>query len=109
MPRQQLQENSGLVDNDFCNFEFYNHPVKPTKNPRRDLMEFLEERKKRPISNIKLPELRGLVKLVRPNAIDYVPPKQSNSLRFKKKRYYPDLVKPSKDPTDLDLMLKNIR
>ena len=91
-----------------CTFEFYNHPVKPTKNHQRDLVEFLEKYKKQSISNIKLPELRGPVKIYRPNQQNPKPIYPSESLNFKSKRRKPE-IQPSKDKTNLDRMLKNIR
>ena len=37
VPKKQIQTIPGLVDNDACNFDFFNHSIRPTKNHKRDL------------------------------------------------------------------------
>ena len=101
VPKKQIQTIPGLVDNDACNFDFFNHSIRPTKNHKRDLQQYLEKYKEFSISNIKLPELRGTIKIDKSV-------RKSDSLRFKYKKPM-SAAKPTQDKTDLDLVLKNIR
>ena len=109
VPKHQLPRVPGLTKNEECTFEMFLSPVKPVPNFKRDLRESIEERWKNPISNIKLPELKGDGPIVlQIGKLQNVQP--SEALKFdKKNKMIHSMFEMKEDESDLDRALMNIR
>lgn len=109
VPKHQLPRVPGLTRNEECTFEMFLSPVKPVPNFKRDLRHSIEERWKNPISNIKLPQLKGdgpiVLQLSRLPEV-----KPSEALKFEdRNKIMHTMFEQHADENDLDRALGNIR
>ena len=81
VPKEQIQGMAGLMESDVCSFDFFTNTVKPARNVKKDLKQFMKKRAQYSISNLKLPELDGKESKYRP--LKHMEPvENSASLQF---------------------------
>ena len=109
VPKHQLPRVPGLTKNEECTFQMFLSPVKPVPNFKRDLRMSIEERWKNPISNIKLPELKGDGPIVLQIG-KHPDVKPSEALKFdKRNKMIHAMFDMREKESDLDRALGNIR